>query len=101
MSKHIGSAETNRQERVVDDTILSELEYYKGKVILLERDVQSLLDEKEELVIARDDLRLKKDHLNERLMSVMRNTPGTTAATATGDKGALSYDIDALYLENR
>ncbi|KAJ6219722.1 hypothetical protein RDWZM_005534 [Blomia tropicalis] len=90
--------ETNR-DRMVDETILGELEFYKGKVLLLERDIQSLLDEKEELVMTRDDLTLKNERLNEHLITLMRNLSGQGGNYS--DSGSLSYDVDALYLENR
>lgn len=100
MSKHMDSVviETNR-DRMVDETILGELEFYKGKVLLLERDIQSLLDEKEELVMTRDDLTLKNERLNEHLITLMRNLSGQGGNYS--DSGSLSYDVDALYLENR
>jgi len=99
MSKHMDSVviESNR-DRLVDESILAELQLYKEKVMLLERDLQSVLDEKEELVIARDDLTLKNDRLNEHLISLMRNLSGHSQSY--GDN-SLTYDVDALYLENR
>ena len=100
MSKHIDSVtiESNR-DRMIDVSILSEIEFFKDKVILLEGDIQSLLDEKEELIISRDDLRLKNDRLNQHLISLMRNLSGQRDNYIEAD--TLSYDVDALYLENR
>ena len=99
MTKHMDSVviESNR-DRIVDESILGELEFYKEKVILLERDIQSLLDEKEELIVSRDEMSLKNDRLNEHLLSMMRNLSGQSGYT---DGNSHSYDVDALYLENR
>lgn len=91
------TAESTR-DRMIDETILSELEFYKEKVLLLERDLQSLLDEKEELIMTKDDLRLKNDRLNEHLVSLMRNLSGRTDSY---DASLRHFDVDALYLENR
>lgn len=96
MSKNMDTAESTR-ERMVDETILSELEFYKEKVLLLERDIQSLLDEKEELIITRDELRHKNERLNEHLVALMRGLSGQ----ADNYDSSLRYDVDALYLENR
>lgn len=100
MSKHMNSVviESNR-DRIVDESILGELEFCKEKVMLLERDLQSVLDEKEELIVARDDLTLKNDRLNEHLLSLMRNLSGQSGSFPDGN--SLSFDVDALYLENR
>lgn len=84
---------------MVDETILGELEFYKEKVLMHERDIQSLLEEKEELIVSRDDLTLKNARLNEHLLSMMRNLSNQSANYQDGN--SLAFDVDALYLENR
>lgn len=100
MSKNMDSLvlESNR-DRMVDETILGELEFYKEKVLMHERDIQSLLEEKEELIVSRDDLTLKNARLNEHLLSMMRNLSNQSANYQDGN--SLAFDVDALYLENR
>lgn len=100
MSKNMDSLvhESNR-DRMVDETILGELEFYKEKVLMHERDIQSLLEEKEELIVTRDDLTLKNARLNEHLLSMMRNLSNQSANYPDGN--SLAFDVDALYLENR
>lgn len=103
MSKNMDSLvlESNR-DRLVDETILGDLEYYKEKVKMMERDIQSLLEEKDELAEERDELTLKNDRLNERLMASIRSS---NSGNADGGNGANSFDhpssSEALYLENR
>lgn len=97
--------ESNR-DRLVDETILGDLEYYKEKVKMMERDIQSLLDEKDELAEERDELTLKNERLNERLLlttTTMRQQQQSSTAQADGNGASSSFDdaTDALYLENR
>ena len=55
----------------------------------LERDLQQVVDEKEELVTERDVYRLKYDRLNKELQLILK-----------GDEKRV-LDVDALIMENR
>jgi len=55
----------------------------------LERDLQQVMDEKEELVTERDVYRLKYDRLNKELHYILK-----------GDERRV-LDVDALIMENR
>jgi hypothetical protein len=96
MSQHIDSAAYESRDRNIDINIISELEFYKNKVILLERDLQSVLDEKEELILSRDSYKLKVDRLNENLNNIMRSTCSSDA-----NEDHRIVDIDSLFMENR
>ncbi len=96
MSQHIDSAAYESRDRNIDINIISELEFYKNKVILLERDLQSVLDEKEELILSRDSYKLKVDRLNEKLNNIMRSTCSSDA-----NEDHRIVDIDSLFMENR
>ncbi|CAG2112883.1 unnamed protein product [Medioppia subpectinata] len=99
MSQHIDSAAyESRDVRNIDMNIISEMEFYKNKVILLERDLQSVLDEKEELILNRDSYKLKVDRLNEQLNGLMRSGYSTGGDTAEDNR---IVDIDSLFMENR
>ena len=99
MSQHIDSVAYESRDRNIDINIISELEFYKNKVILLERDLQSVLDEKEELILSRDSYKLKVDRLNEKLNNLMRSSYGDPNETTTDDNRIV--DIDSLFMENR
>jgi hypothetical protein len=97
MSQHIDSAAYESRDRNIDINIISELEFYKNKVILLERDLQSVLDEKEELILSRDSYKLKVDRLNEKLNNIMRST----CSSSDANEDHRIVDIDSLFMENR
>lgn len=100
MSKQMDTvAIESSRDRIIDENILNELEFYKDKVLLLERDCQSLLDEKEELILTKDDLQLKNQRLNEQLLGMMRNLSEQSGNYE--DTNSLLFDVDSLYLENR
>ena len=99
MSQHIDSAAYESRDRNIDINIINELEFYKNKVILLERDLQSVLDEKEELILSRDSYKLKVDRLNEKLNNLMRSSYGDTTEPSNEDNRIV--DIDSLFMENR
>lgn len=102
MSQHIDSAAYESRDRNIDINIISELEFYKNKVILLERDLQSVLDEKEELILSRDSYKLKTDRLNEKLNNLMRSSYGdTNETTGAQSEDNRIVDIDSLFMENR
>ncbi|XP_054159340.1 coiled-coil domain-containing protein 149-like [Oppia nitens] len=123
MSQHIDSAAYESRDRNnIDMNVIQELEFYKNKVVLLERDLQSVLDEKEELILSRDSYKLKVDRLNEKLNDLMRNelTTGTASRASggsvtndgnngSGPGGGMAntmtdnriFDIDQLFMENR
>ncbi|CAG2162554.1 unnamed protein product [Oppiella nova] len=98
MSQHIDSAAYESRDRNIDMNIISEMEFYKNKVILLERDLQSVLDEKEELILSRDSYKLKVDRLNEKLNGLMRSSYNTTTEANEDNR---IVDIDSLFMENR
>ena len=96
MSQHIDSAAYESRDRNIDMNMITELEFFKNKVILLERDLQSVLDEKEELILSRDSYKLKVERLNHKLSQVMDS--GTDTKSAADDT---IVDIDSLFMENR
>ena len=63
--------------------------YYYFQHQQLERDLQQVMDEKEELVTERDVYRLKYDRLNKELHYILQ-----------GDERRV-LDVDALIMENR
>lgn len=69
--------------------LVTQLEAVRSKCQLLERDLQALLDEKEELVRSSDAYRHKVDRLNLQLNLVLRG------------EGHVPVDVDALITENR
>lgn len=69
--------------------LVKQLEVVRHKCLLLERDLQALFDEKEELVTARDAYRHKFERLNQQLNCILRGDQHTTV------------DIDGVLMENR
>lgn len=69
--------------------LVKHLEVVRHKCLLLERDLQALFDEKEELVTARDAYRHKFERLNQQLNCILRGDQHTTV------------DIDGVLMENR
>lgn len=62
--------------------------------------MQSLLDEKEELIMSRDSYKMKVERLNERLNELLRGNNSTTNSGQNEGHDRV-VDIDALILENR
>ncbi|WAR22289.1 CC149-like protein [Mya arenaria] len=71
------------------EQLVQKLESSNEKYVQLERDLQTVLDEKEELVTARDVYRNKYERLNTELTYILK-----------GDENRL-LDIDALIMENK
>ncbi|XP_064456249.1 coiled-coil domain-containing protein 149-like isoform X1 [Ornithodoros turicata] len=70
--------------------LVGELESLRAKCLLLERDLQAIFDEKEELVTARDAYRCKVERLNQQLNLALR-----------GGGDYVPVDVDAVLAENR
>ena len=81
-----------------DLNLVEELEFFKNKVLLLERDLQSILDEKEELILSRDSYKLKMERLNEKLNQVLRTN---NKSVSSDDNKSFLIDIDSMLMENR
>ncbi|XP_023242902.1 coiled-coil domain-containing protein 149-like [Centruroides sculpturatus] len=71
------------------EDLVKQLEAVRQKCFMLEKDLQAVLDEKEELVTARDAYCHKVDRLNHQLNCMLR-----------GDKEQI-VDIDAILMDNR
>lgn len=81
-----------------DLNLVEELEFFKNKVLLLERDLQSILDEKEELILSRDSYKLKMERLNEKLNQVLRTN---NKSVSSDENKSFLIDIDSMLMENR
>lgn len=109
ISKEVNTVtiETNRERLLMDDSLMSQLHYEKERARLLERDVQSLLAEKEKLLVSKTDLQLKNERLNGHLVTVLRSMTMEQRqhyqqqAGDPANNNTLLYDIDRLSLENR
>ena len=65
------------------------ISYYLFQYLQLERDLQTVLDEKQEYVTERDAYKTKYDRLNQELNYILK-----------GDEKRI-VDIDALVMENK
>ncbi|XP_074604729.1 coiled-coil domain-containing protein 149-like [Brevipalpus obovatus] len=63
-------------------SLVTQLELIKNRNSMLERDVQSLLDEKEELIVSRDAYKAKVERLNERLNNLLVDSSNCDEQTA-------------------
>lgn len=95
------SRDLDRGRMITMDTdIVGEMEFFKNKIGLLEREVQSLLMEKEQLLIGKTELILKNERLSQHLMK-NRGGNGGVHQSDGQDAQSLLHDVDALYRENR
>lgn len=117
MSKQISSNQTglsntsridnlNKATRNVEnENLLNELQFYKEKVIMLENDLRTLLEEKEVLLLSKDNLQIKNEQLNEHLMTMMRYAPlgdrTRIHSNANNPTTAFFNNFDDIYLENK
>lgn len=95
-----------RNSRTMQE-VVDQLETFRNRVTLMERDLQVILDEKEELILSRDSYKRKADRLNRKLNDILRSSPSKT----NGDNNSLKVnsnvrgpvspvDIDSLEREN-
>lgn len=109
--KNVTTTNCDHQQRLMDyelnKNLLNELEFLKEKILILERDLQTLLMEKDELQLSRHELQEKNDQLNQRIISMMKLMPNSNVNnTEIGtqhqqQQQQQSNDLDALYMENR
>jgi len=74
--------------------LIEELEQVKNKNYLLERDIESLLDEKEELITTRKEYKAKIGRINEKLNFVLKKD------CLDQETESKMIDIDSLLSEN-
>jgi hypothetical protein len=82
-----------RNSRTMQE-VVDQLETFRNRVTLMERDLQVILDEKEELILSRDSYKRKSDRLNRKLNDLLRRPSGETKTTPT------PIDIDSMEREN-
>jgi chromosome segregation ATPase len=66
------SSESQRSDHV--ERLVEQLEHSQQKVKLLEKDVEAVLDEKEELIISRNEYKIQVEKLNERIKQLQTNS---------------------------
>ncbi|XP_015787562.1 coiled-coil domain-containing protein 149 [Tetranychus urticae] len=93
----ISSNVLSNKERSEKHTLVTQLEMIKQRNCLLEKDMQSLLDEKEELIMIRDAYKAKVERLNGRLNNLLREQSGDPTNEKNDTK---PIDIDSLINEN-
>lgn len=80
-----------RDQRTMEE-VVAQLETFRNRVTLMEQDLQSILDEKEDLIMSRDAYKRKVERLNLKLNELLRRRPS--------DDGGVHVDIDSLEAEN-
>ncbi|XP_053201428.1 serine/threonine-protein kinase pakA-like [Panonychus citri] len=80
------------------ESLVAQLEMIKQRNCLLEKDMQSLLDEKEELIMIRDAYKAKAERLNGRLNNLLREQSDDQSGDNIND--TKTVDIDSLINEN-
>lgn len=86
---------TMSSQGLVDEAILEQLESFRNKVLLMERDLQLILEEKEELICSRDGYKRKVQRLNQQLNQLLNSK---TDQIQEGKNSIL--DIDSVVTEN-
>ncbi|KAI1287317.1 Coiled-coil domain-containing protein [Halotydeus destructor] len=102
-------------QRSMED-VVTQLETFRSRIQLMERDLQCVLDEKEELILSRDEYKAKVDRLNKRLSDTLRSGAngwrgkkgghdGRLPSSLTNQDGAAAplpkvLDIDSIVTEN-
>ena len=94
------AVEAANERNLLVETLNNEIEFYKQKLTLIEQENERLKEDKDKLVVEKEDERTKNRELNQHLLELMRNI---TAKDANERNAAteLSADLDALFLENR
>lgn len=94
-----------RNSRTMEE-VVAQLEAFRNRVSLMERDLQVILDEKEELILSRDSYKRKAERLNRKLNDILRspvNTHTDSNLSVVPGKSSTSpvpIDIDSLEREN-
>lgn len=101
----IDNLNSNKASRKIEnENLINELQFYKEKVIILENDVRTLLEEKEILMLSKDNLQIKNEQLNEHLITMMRYMPmgdRNRIYTNPNQTTTLFNNFDDIYLENK
>lgn len=81
-------------------SLVAQLELIKNRNLMLEKDMQSLLDEKEELVVLRDAYKAKVERLNERLNQLLRASSTSDSDSKLHNEDMKTLDIEGIIDEN-
>lgn len=90
------SLSTNRG--LVEEAVVEQLESFRSKVLLMERDLQMILEEKEELIVTRDNYKRKVQRLTQQLNQLIQATKNDHRST--GQQESTNHEIDSVITEN-